>query len=111
MSDLLVVDRGPVRTITLDRPDSKNGLTYELARQASRRSCRSGLRSSRGSSLGVGILRRPVLLVEPGEAVEHLARDPLRARRRLDVALGNVIERGLGTLCALARTHLVPCLL
>ncbi|HEX5059271.1 MAG TPA: enoyl-CoA hydratase-related protein [Kofleriaceae bacterium] len=33
MSDLLVVDRGPVRTITLDRPDSKNGLTYEIAMQ------------------------------------------------------------------------------
>lgn len=32
-TDLLVVDRGPVRTITLDRPDSKNGLTHELCLQ------------------------------------------------------------------------------
>lgn len=32
-TDLLVVDRGPVRTITLDRTDSKNGLTHELCLQ------------------------------------------------------------------------------
>jgi enoyl-CoA hydratase/carnithine racemase len=30
MSDLLVVDRGAVRTITLNRPATKNGLTHEL---------------------------------------------------------------------------------
>ncbi|HEY5950693.1 MAG TPA: enoyl-CoA hydratase-related protein [Kofleriaceae bacterium] len=33
MSDLHVVDRGKVRTITLDRPASKNGLTRELGLQ------------------------------------------------------------------------------
>jgi 2-(1,2-epoxy-1,2-dihydrophenyl)acetyl-CoA isomerase len=33
MTDLVVVDRGPVRTITLDRADSMNGLTHELALQ------------------------------------------------------------------------------
>jgi 2-(1,2-epoxy-1,2-dihydrophenyl)acetyl-CoA isomerase len=31
VSDVTVVDRDRVRTITLDRPDSKNGLTYEVA--------------------------------------------------------------------------------
>src|SRR5687768_15815411 len=30
MSELNVVDRGAVRTITLDRPASKNGLTHEV---------------------------------------------------------------------------------
>jgi 2-(1,2-epoxy-1,2-dihydrophenyl)acetyl-CoA isomerase len=30
MSELNVVDRGAVRTITLDRPESKNGLTHEF---------------------------------------------------------------------------------
>ena len=30
MSEVLVVDRGAVRTITLDRPESKNGLTHEV---------------------------------------------------------------------------------
>jgi 2-(1,2-epoxy-1,2-dihydrophenyl)acetyl-CoA isomerase len=33
MTDVLVVDRGAVRTITLDRPDSRNGLTHEVALQ------------------------------------------------------------------------------
>jgi len=33
MSELQVVDRDGVRTITLDRPDSRNGLTHELAMQ------------------------------------------------------------------------------
>lgn len=33
MTELLVVDRGPVRTITLDRPASMNALTHELALQ------------------------------------------------------------------------------
>ena len=33
MTDLHVVDRGAVRTITLDRPDSRNGLTHEFALQ------------------------------------------------------------------------------
>jgi len=31
VSELNVVDRGAVRTITLDRPESKNGLTHEFA--------------------------------------------------------------------------------
>src|SRR5687768_15383240 len=33
MSEVRVVDRGLVRTITLDRPASKNGLTHEIALQ------------------------------------------------------------------------------
>ena len=33
MSELRVVDRGAVRTITLDRPESKNGLTHEFGLQ------------------------------------------------------------------------------
>ena len=33
MSDLQVVDRGAVRTITLNRPATKNGLTHELGLQ------------------------------------------------------------------------------
>ena len=33
MSEVTVVDRGAVRTITLDRPASKNGLTHEVALQ------------------------------------------------------------------------------
>jgi 2-(1,2-epoxy-1,2-dihydrophenyl)acetyl-CoA isomerase len=33
MTDVLVVDRGPVRTITLNRPASKNGLTHEIGLQ------------------------------------------------------------------------------
>ena len=33
MSELHVEDRGAVRTITLNRPASRNGLTYEIALQ------------------------------------------------------------------------------
>lgn len=33
MSEVRVVDRGPVRTITIDRPASKNALTHEIALQ------------------------------------------------------------------------------
>ena len=33
MTDVRIEDRGRVRTITLDRPSSKNGLTHEVARE------------------------------------------------------------------------------
>jgi len=36
MTDLHVTDRGAVRTLTIDRPESRNGLTQELTRQVAR---------------------------------------------------------------------------